>query len=61
MAIYPVSYQPNFMWTELAVGLNHLRMTSDIIFSTLREFEEQEAIAEATPYEQNFQRVDIIV
>ncbi len=57
--IYPVNYQRDVIFCEVAIAQYHLQMTRNIVFDTLRLFQEQEEIAVQTNYEQNFSRVNI--
>ncbi len=57
--IYPVNYQRDVVWCEVAIAHYHLQMTRNIVFDTLRLFQQQEELARQTNFEQNFNRVDI--
>ncbi|MEW6200820.1 MAG: hypothetical protein AB1546_02515 [bacterium] len=50
---------PDMYAVVLAKHLNNLKITAEVVFNTMRLNQEQRNVAEATPYEQNFEMVNL--
>ena len=50
---------PDMYAVTLAKHLNNMKITAEIVFNTMRLNQEHQDVAETTPYEQNFDAVNL--